>query len=150
MDQSRKVIVKQNATILAEERVPDKSGQKLQVNIPDIQEVDNTWTFSMAHLNGTGEQFAQINEVIGANLIKLVVEQQDHNWHLRVVRRIAPVIFGCSGYSLTSEETNFFKKHNPLGFILFRHNIDENNPLVKDQVKTLVAQLKSTVSHPTL
>lgn len=66
-----------------------------------------------------------------------------------MVRGIAPVIFGCSGYSLTSEEIEFFKKHNPLGFILFRHNINENNPLVKDQVKTLVAQLKSTVSHTT-
>lgn len=35
-----------------------------------------------------------------------------------------PVIFGCSGLSLTAEERSFFKDASPLGFILFKRNCD--------------------------
>lgn len=52
------------------------------------------------------------------------------------------VIFGCAGTSLTLEEREFFKTHQPLGFILFSRNID--NP---EQLKSLINELKSTVSH---
>lgn len=57
-------------------------------------------------------------------------------------RPTAPVIFGCAGAVLNPEERVFFKAHNPLGFILFKRNIQEKN-----QVKTLINQLKETVDH---
>ncbi len=61
---------------------------------------------------------------------------------LRFDRRdsIKPVIFGVAGKELTSEEMEFFGKHNPLGFILFSRNIE--NP---EQVRRLVMQVKATV-----
>ncbi len=52
------------------------------------------------------------------------------------------VIFGCSGKTLTNEEKEFFRDARPFGFILFARNIE--NP---EQVKALVAALKSCVSH---
>lgn len=52
------------------------------------------------------------------------------------------VIFGCAGTSLTQEEREFFEAHQPLGFILFSRNIE--NP---EQLKSLITELKSTVSH---
>lgn len=53
-----------------------------------------------------------------------------------------PVIFGCSGLKLTAEEREFFKKHQPYGFIIFKRNIE--NPA---QVRALVEEFKSCVEH---
>lgn len=47
------------------------------------------------------------------------------------------VILGLEGLELKSEEKSFFQKEKPLGYILFKRNID--NPA---QVKQLVRQLK--------
>lgn len=52
------------------------------------------------------------------------------------------VIFGFSGKELTEEEVEFFKKVNPLGFILFARNI--SNP---EQVKKVVSHLKEIVGR---
>ncbi len=54
----------------------------------------------------------------------------------------APVIFGCSDYSLTPEEKAFFNTHQPLGFILFKRNIHD-----KAQLKALIEELKAIVNH---
>lgn len=54
----------------------------------------------------------------------------------------SPVIFGCSGETLTFEERDFFKAHQPLGFILFSRNIKD-----KTQLKALVDDLKSTLNQ---
>jgi beta-N-acetylhexosaminidase len=54
----------------------------------------------------------------------------------------APLIFGCKGMSLSDEEKKFFQQSQPLGFILFKRNVQD-----KDQVKTLVEELKATVNH---
>lgn len=54
--------------------------------------------------------------------------------------KYSPVIFGCSGLSLTKEEQAFFKDTQPLGFILFKRNIQD-----KSQLKTLIEDLKSTL-----
>lgn len=54
----------------------------------------------------------------------------------------SPVIFGCSGQRLLPEEKNFFNKHQPLGFIVFKRNIQD-----KDQLKELIKDLKATVTH---
>lgn len=55
-----------------------------------------------------------------------------------------PVVFGCSGFTLTPEEISFFKETQPLGFILFKRNIQDKN-----QLKTLIKDLKSTLNHAT-
>ncbi|MBY0501001.1 MAG: glycoside hydrolase family 3 protein [Alphaproteobacteria bacterium] len=52
------------------------------------------------------------------------------------------VIFGCSGLSLTHEERIFFEESKPLGFILFKRNIQD-----KTQLKALIEDLKSTINH---
>ncbi len=52
------------------------------------------------------------------------------------------VIFGCSSTRISPEERHFFTQHNPVGFILFARNIE--NP---EQVKALIEELKSCVSH---
>jgi beta-N-acetylhexosaminidase len=57
-------------------------------------------------------------------------------------RAPSPVIFGCSGLSLTSEERDFFNASQPLGFILFKRNIQD-----KPQLKALVEELKATLAH---
>lgn len=51
---------------------------------------------------------------------------------------ISAAIFGCAGKELTEEEKVFFKKLNPVGFIIFSRNID--NP---DQVRKLCASLRA-------
>lgn len=56
--------------------------------------------------------------------------------------RISPVIFGCKGTRLTSEEKAFYSKVQPWGFILFGRNID-----TPEQVIELVAALKACVDH---
>lgn len=57
-------------------------------------------------------------------------------------KRPAAVIFGCSDTVLTPQEQAFFKKTQPLGFILFARNCDN-----LEQIKVLVSALKSCVSH---
>lgn len=54
-------------------------------------------------------------------------------------------IFGCSGLELSQDEAAFFAQVRPLGFILFRRNID-----TPTQVKALVAALRATVPHEVL
>jgi len=51
-------------------------------------------------------------------------------------------IFGCSGLTLTADEVSFFAATRPLGFILFRRNID-----TPGQVRALVDALRATVGH---
>lgn len=52
------------------------------------------------------------------------------------------VIFGLKGTSLTKEEVVFFKKHNPLGFILFKRNCDSPK-----QIKKLCADLRKLLKR---
>jgi len=52
------------------------------------------------------------------------------------------VIFSLKGPSISPEERAFFAQSQPLGFILFRRNCQ--NP---DQIRALVRNLKSTVTH---
>lgn len=54
------------------------------------------------------------------------------------------VIFGCSGTTLTPEERRFFQETQPLGFILFKRNVQDKN-----QLKALIEDLKSTLTHTT-
>lgn len=51
----------------------------------------------------------------------------------------APVVFGCSGLTLSPEERDFFQDVQPLGFIIFGRNIED-----KSQLKALIQDLKST------
>ncbi len=60
-------------------------------------------------------------------------------------RGIKACILGFEGVDLTGEERAFFTEHQPLGFILFRRNID-----TPQQVRALVAQLKACVHHEPL
>lgn len=53
-----------------------------------------------------------------------------------------PVIFGLRGKKITPLERAFFEAQQPTGFILFARNIQD-----KQQVKDLVADLKSCVEH---
>src|SRR5690606_32647771 len=55
---------------------------------------------------------------------------------------VKPLIFGCSGYTLTNEEKSFFQKHQPYGFIIFSRNIQ--NP---EQLRKLNQELKDCVEH---
>lgn len=52
------------------------------------------------------------------------------------------VIFGCAGLELSPQERAFFKKINPLGFILFKRNVDS-----PDQVRRLTAALRACVGR---
>jgi beta-N-acetylhexosaminidase len=54
-------------------------------------------------------------------------------------------ILGVSGLELTVEEQRFFHDHPPLGFILFRRNVE-----TPEQTKALVAALKACVRHDPL
>ncbi len=58
---------------------------------------------------------------------------------------IAACILGLAGTELTPEEHRFFSDTQPLGFILFRRNIE-----TPAQVKALVSSLKSLVAHEAL
>ena len=51
-------------------------------------------------------------------------------------------IFGCEGLALGAEEAEFFKRCQPIGFILFQRNIDS-----PDQVCDLVNQLRTLVGR---
>ena len=50
------------------------------------------------------------------------------------------IILGCAGTTLSDEEREFFRSTDPLGFILFRRNVD--NPA---QVAALAAELRDAV-----
>lgn len=58
---------------------------------------------------------------------------------------VAACILGLAGTELTPEERRFFSDTQPLGFILFRRNIE-----TPEQVKALVVSLKSLVAHEAL
>lgn len=53
------------------------------------------------------------------------------------------VILGCSGTTLTPEETAFFRDLRPWGFILFKRNIG-----TPDEVRALTHSLRETVGRP--
>jgi beta-glucosidase len=57
----------------------------------------------------------------------------------------SPFIFGISSTSLKSEEKEFFKKHKPLGVVLFGKNILNSGSKQEkiEQFKVLVTELKS-------
>lgn len=55
---------------------------------------------------------------------------------------MTPLIFSCEGTRLTSSEQSFFAQANPLGFILFKRNIDS-----PDQVKKLTADLRAALGR---
>ena len=57
-------------------------------------------------------------------------------------RRYKAAIFGCGATELTEDERRFFRDADPLGFILFQRNCRE-----PEQVRTLVAELRSTVGR---
>ena len=52
------------------------------------------------------------------------------------------VIFGCSGTVLNDFEKEFFRRVNPLGFILFARNVE-----TPEQVASLTASLRETVGR---
>ncbi len=52
-------------------------------------------------------------------------------------------ILGCAGKALTPEETAFFRRVKPWGFILFARNVES-----PDQVRRLVDALRDTVDRP--
>ena len=54
-------------------------------------------------------------------------------------------ILGVGGTELSADERKFFHDHPPLGFILFRRNVE-----TPDQVRALVASLKACVRHDPL
>lgn len=53
-----------------------------------------------------------------------------------------PVIFGCAGLVLSDDERRFFRRADPLGFILFKRNCD-----TPQQIRTLTAALRETVGR---
>jgi beta-N-acetylhexosaminidase len=55
---------------------------------------------------------------------------------------VCAAILGCSGPELTAEETAFFRRVRPWGFILFARNIE-----TPDQVRRLVDALRDTVGR---
>ena len=55
---------------------------------------------------------------------------------------IAALVLGCEGPVLSAAERDFFRDANPLGFILFRRNVD--NP---EQVRALVRDLRDSVGR---
>jgi beta-N-acetylhexosaminidase len=59
--------------------------------------------------------------------------------------KVRACILGIAGTVLTADERRFFSDVQPLGFILFRRNIE-----TPEQVKALVAALKSLVAHDAL
>jgi len=62
-----------------------------------------------------------------------------------VAKAIAACILGLSGTELTAEERKFFSDLQPLGFILFRRNVE-----TPEQVRALVTSLKALVQHEAL
>lgn len=60
-------------------------------------------------------------------------------------KKVAACILGLAGTELTPDERRFFHDVQPLGFILFRRNIE-----TPEQVKALVASLKALLTHDAL
>lgn len=60
-------------------------------------------------------------------------------------KKVSACILGLEGTELTADERRFFHDVQPLGFILFRRNIE-----TPEQVKALVAALKALVAHDAL
>ena len=58
---------------------------------------------------------------------------------------LAPIIFGCSGLSLTEAERDFFTAAKPAGFILFARNC-----AAPDQTRRLVEELCQLYDEPVL
>ena len=52
------------------------------------------------------------------------------------------MVLGCAGTVLAEEERAFFREANPLGFILFKRNVDS-----PDQVKALICDLRAAVGR---
>ncbi|MEK7246001.1 MAG: glycoside hydrolase family 3 N-terminal domain-containing protein, partial [Pseudomonadota bacterium] len=52
------------------------------------------------------------------------------------------VVFGLAGPTLTSDERDFFRAADPLGFILFARNIE-----TPDQVRALGARLRESIGR---
>lgn len=52
------------------------------------------------------------------------------------------VVFGCAGTALSDAERAFFRRADPLGFILFRRNCE-----TPEQVRALVADLRDSVGR---
>ena len=57
-------------------------------------------------------------------------------------REPAAAVFGCAGETLSTEEREFFRDLDPLGFILFQRNCAS-----PDQVRALVDALRETVGR---
>jgi beta-N-acetylhexosaminidase len=58
------------------------------------------------------------------------------------MKPIKPIIFGCKGLELTSEEKSFFENSNPFGFILFARNVE-----TPEQLKKLTMSLRETIGR---
>lgn len=58
------------------------------------------------------------------------------------MKPIKNAIFGIKSTSLHQEEINFFKEVNPLGFIIYKRNIDNEK-----QIIDLIVELKGLVEH---
>lgn len=56
-----------------------------------------------------------------------------------------PVVFGLTGMSITSEERAFFKRANPVGYILFKRNVDD-----RQQLRALTDDLRAMSGRPNL
>ncbi|MHA7772725.1 beta-N-acetylhexosaminidase [Roseibium sp. M-1] len=56
---------------------------------------------------------------------------------------IKAFVSGCSGLTLTAEETAFFRDENPWGLILFKRNIE-----TPDQVRALTSAFRNAVGRP--
>jgi beta-N-acetylhexosaminidase len=56
---------------------------------------------------------------------------------------MTPLILGAAGPRLSDREADFFAKHRPCGFILFKRNIEE-----PAQVRALVAALRRAADNP--
>lgn len=61
------------------------------------------------------------------------------------MKQIDAIILSCSGYELTLNERSFFKKINPLGFVLFKRNFKN-----KKQIKLLINNLKKATLNDDL
>ena len=55
---------------------------------------------------------------------------------------ISAAIFGCEGPDLQASERDFFREHQPWGFILFARNVQ-----TREQVSELTASLRACVDH---
>lgn len=56
---------------------------------------------------------------------------------------IKPIIFGCQGYTLTSDEESFFKRVRPLGLIIYARNIRD-----PEQLQALISSFRACVGQP--